>query len=44
MFFLATYGGLLGIFAGFSFMFIFEIIYFFIIRILTDAYARKNME
>ncbi|XP_061932736.1 sodium channel protein Nach-like isoform X1 [Apis cerana] len=40
----ATYGGLLGIFAGFSFMFIFEIIYFFIIRILTDAYARKNME
>ncbi|XP_003395943.2 sodium channel protein Nach [Bombus terrestris] len=39
----ATFGGLLGVFAGFSFMSIFEIIYFFIIRVLTDACVKRNI-
>ncbi|XP_018347417.1 PREDICTED: sodium channel protein Nach-like [Trachymyrmex septentrionalis] len=33
----ASFGGLLGLFAGFSLMSIFEFLYFFIIRIITDA-------
>ncbi|XP_039313466.1 sodium channel protein Nach-like [Solenopsis invicta] len=33
----ASFGGLLGLFAGFSLMSIFELLYFFIIRLITDA-------
>ncbi|KAG5315168.1 NACH protein, partial [Acromyrmex insinuator] len=33
----ASFGGLLGLFAGFSLMSIFEFLYFFIIRVITDA-------
>ena len=42
MFVLATFGGLLGVFAGFSFMSIVEIIYFFVIRFLIDACVNRN--
>ncbi|XP_076301855.1 sodium channel protein Nach [Lasioglossum baleicum] len=39
----ATFGGLLGLFAGFSLMSIFECTYFFVVRIITDTYSqRKN--
>ncbi|XP_076664264.1 sodium channel protein Nach [Andrena cerasifolii] len=36
----ATFGGLLGLFAGFSLMSVFEFIYFYLIRPVTDACAR----
>lgn len=42
MFVLATFGGLLGVFAGFSFMSVVEIIYFFVIRVLLDACVNRN--
>ncbi|XP_063982072.1 sodium channel protein Nach-like [Diachasmimorpha longicaudata] len=38
----ASFGGLLGLFAGFSLMSGFEIIYFFIVRLITDTYVRKK--
>ncbi|KAL2713497.1 sodium channel protein Nach-like [Vespula squamosa] len=41
----ASFGGLLGLFVGFSLMSAFEIIYFFVIRIITDRFVnndRKN--
>ncbi|XP_076376992.1 sodium channel protein Nach [Megalopta genalis] len=38
----ATFGGLLGLFAGFSLMSIFECIYFFVIRIVTDACSKRD--
>ncbi|KAF3426092.1 hypothetical protein E2986_12150 [Frieseomelitta varia] len=38
----ATFGGLLGVFAGFSFMSVVEIIYFFVIRFLIDACVNRN--
>ncbi|KOC69707.1 Sodium channel protein Nach [Habropoda laboriosa] len=38
----ATSGGLLGVFAGFSFMSMFEIAYFFIIRVLTDTCIKRR--
>lgn len=36
--FSASFGGLLGLFAGFSLMSIFEFLYFFIIRVIIDTY------
>ncbi|XP_071637546.1 sodium channel protein Nach isoform X2 [Temnothorax longispinosus] len=33
----ASFGGLLGLFAGFSLMSVFELLYFLIIRVITDA-------
>ncbi|XP_015117533.1 sodium channel protein Nach [Diachasma alloeum] len=38
----ASFGGLLGLFAGFSLMSGFEIIYFFIVRLITDTYMRNK--
>lgn len=35
--FTASFGGLMGLFAGFSLMSGFELIYFFIIRVITDV-------
>nr|XP_031838725.1 sodium channel protein Nach-like [Nomia melanderi] len=38
----ATFGGLLGLFAGFSLMSIFEFIYFFVIRVMTNTCSEKH--
>ncbi|XP_012137115.2 sodium channel protein Nach [Megachile rotundata] len=38
----ATFGGLLGLFAGFSLMSVAEIIYFFIIRVITEMFTNKE--
>ncbi|EFN89773.1 Sodium channel protein Nach [Harpegnathos saltator] len=38
----ASFGGLLGLFAGFSLMSIFEFLYFFVIRVITDAYFNNS--
>ncbi|XP_032665503.1 sodium channel protein Nach-like [Odontomachus brunneus] len=35
----ASFGGLLGLFAGFSLMSIFEFLYFFVIRVIADKYV-----
>ncbi|KAI4482325.1 hypothetical protein M0804_008876 [Polistes exclamans] len=40
----ASFGGLLGLFVGFSLMSGFELIYFFIIRIITDKFVKDNQE
>ncbi|KAF7383015.1 hypothetical protein HZH68_014864 [Vespula germanica] len=40
----ASFGGLLGLFVGFSLMSGFEIIYFFIIRIITDRFVNNDRE
>uniref|UniRef100_A0A182INY8 Uncharacterized protein n=1 Tax=Anopheles atroparvus TaxID=41427 RepID=A0A182INY8_ANOAO len=41
---LASFGGILGLFLGFSIITGFEIIYFFTIRLLFDVLAKKNVE
>ncbi|XP_076646993.1 sodium channel protein Nach [Halictus rubicundus] len=38
----ATFGGLLGLFAGFSLMSIFECTYFFVIRVVTDTCSKQK--
>ncbi|XP_047368017.1 sodium channel protein Nach-like isoform X2 [Vespa velutina] len=40
----ASFGGLLGLFVGFSLMSGFELIYFFVIRIITDRFANTDRE
>ncbi|XP_066589222.1 sodium channel protein Nach-like [Prorops nasuta] len=40
----ASFGGLLGLFSGFSLMSGFELIYFFIIRLIIDALSKKRQK
>ncbi|KAK2581874.1 hypothetical protein KPH14_002336 [Odynerus spinipes] len=40
----ASFGGLLGLFVGFSLMSGFEVIYFFVIRIITDRFMKNDQE
>ncbi|XP_043277737.1 sodium channel protein Nach-like [Venturia canescens] len=40
----ASFGGLLGLFAGFSLMSGYELIYFFVIRVIADACMKKKVE
>lgn len=38
----ASFGGLLGLFAGFSLMSGYELVYFFVIRVIADAWMKKK--
>ncbi|KAG7203400.1 hypothetical protein KM043_013468 [Ampulex compressa] len=40
----ASFGGLLGLFAGFSLMSIFELVYFFIIRVIVDICTKRKIK
>lgn len=41
-YFTASLGGLLGLFVGFSFMSAFELIYFFLIRVMFDVWTKHR--
>ncbi|XP_020287814.1 sodium channel protein Nach-like isoform X2 [Pseudomyrmex gracilis] len=38
----ASFGGLLGLFVGFSLMTVFEFLYFFVIRVIVDARVKRS--